>query len=683
MKDIKYALRRGILILISGSLTLVNSFENLASAQISETRSNNNSANEIVQLRSAYEKHYLNTDGSVTAVIHSMPMHYYENGEWLEIDNKLHVVKNSDGSLAYRNTNSPMQVTLPQELESGSNILSIKHGDHTIEWVIITQDQTTSVSSGAELIDIQRSDKSNFIDKQSRLAFEATDYLTSQVRYNDVFEDTDIEYTIFPEHIKEDIILNEWNGVSNYQYQLNTDLEARIIADNSINFVDATGKVVFTIPQMFMYDSAEISECSYSVGVTLSENSDGYLMTIALDTEWLSDTDRVYPVIVDPTITLQNNSVSDTTIYSGMPNNNYGSSEYLVVGEHGDTYGTGKALISFPITSLPTIESVESATLNLREGSGQTYASHVLLYAMDSGWSESTGTWRTTYGGDSQLYVSSSTVSNNSWNYFDITNAVQWWYNHSHTQAYTGVPNWGLVIQASSSFSSKHFCSSEHANYAPSVTITYNTNMYSLKYKPYKYNNIVIQNNFQYRMNCYGYAMQMYFRGALSDLANTGYKQQPGEFSSSRGSYNNLLLSYYEYFSCTDIEFMNFLISKISADFNSLGYTLTQTTATSSVPSGKRKIALVITPQFNGIRDYHFYVRESQGYWSHKSGTSPVTNKALSDNTIILTDDNIADLSLHHNYTAGIRFFLIDKDVNVYDSAHANGMALSGGTTVY
>ncbi len=690
MKTINHILRSGILILSVTLFMLVSSFEALATTQINETSRANIVENEIIQLRSVYEKHYLNDDGTVTAVIHSMPIHYYENGQWLEIDNTLNAVKSNTGSLVYQNANGPMQVTLPQKLQNGNNILSVEHDGYTIEWELITNNQTTRLSSDAEVIDTQRYSKLDCTDNQSRLTFEATDNLTSQIRYEDVFDNTDIEYTVFPECIKEDIILNEWDGVANFQYQLNTELEATILSDNSINFVDETNEAVFAIPPMFMYDSAEIAEYNYNVDVTMTENSDGYLMTITLDTEWLSDTDRVYPVVVDPTITLGSTAINDTTIYSGLPNANYGSSEYLVVGDHGDTYGTGKALIWFPITSLPTIESIESATLNLREASGKTNSSYVLVYAMDSGWGESSATWATAFEGESQLYCSSSSVSNNLWNHFDVTNAVQWWYNHSHTQGNTGVPNWGLVIETAGTFSSKHFCSSEHASYAPSVTITYNNNMYSLEYKPYKYNNAIIQTNFQKRMNCYGYAMQMYYRGDLSIFENGEYKQQPGEFVTNR---SDLDQEYDEHFYDTNVAYWDFIVSNLYEDFDKLEYNLTETTVNATIPSGKRKIALVTAPVYkmydeNGVylgdwRDYHFYARDNEGYWSHKRGSRIVTNKALSDETTVLTDDNIANTSLHGLYNSGIKFFLIDKDVNVYDFAHGNGYASTSGTPVY
>lgn len=40
---------------------------------------------EIVSKRTAYEKHYDNHDGTTTALIHSTPLHYLDDGEWRDM----------------------------------------------------------------------------------------------------------------------------------------------------------------------------------------------------------------------------------------------------------------------------------------------------------------------------------------------------------------------------------------------------------------------------------------------------------------------------------------------------------------------------------------------------------------------------------------------------------------------
>lgn len=47
-----------------------------------------------------------------------------------------------------------------------------------------------------------------------------------------------------------------------------------------------------------------------------------------------------------------------------------------------------------------------------------------------------------------------------------------------------------------------------------------------------------------------------------------------------------------------------------------------KTTANTKPPKGFRKVALVIAPNV----DYHWYEQNSDGYWSHKQGLSPISN---------------------------------------------------------
>lgn len=65
---------------------------------------------EIVSKRSEYEKYFDNGDGTVTAIINTVPLHYLDNGEWLEIDNTLTL--NESGN--YINKSNSMNVTLSQ-----------------------------------------------------------------------------------------------------------------------------------------------------------------------------------------------------------------------------------------------------------------------------------------------------------------------------------------------------------------------------------------------------------------------------------------------------------------------------------------------------------------------------------------------------------------------------------------
>lgn len=176
----------------------------------------------------------------------------------------------------------------------------------------------------------------------------------------------------------------------------------------------------------------------------------------------------------------------------------------------------------------------------------------------------------------------------------------------------------------------------------------------------------------RYKMNCYGYATHLYYPGG-SSIYNA-YKQQPGEFADNTEPYGNLYQSYY-YARTLWNNLYYFVVDRMYEDFGTLDDvspefgTLTETTRTASVPDGQRKIALSIR-QEGGASDYHFYLRHSDGTWSHKRGVLPITDYSISG--VKITDANIETASREGGYDDGTRYFLITKSV-VVDFPHNFG----------
>lgn len=174
------------------------------------------------------------------------------------------------------------------------------------------------------------------------------------------------------------------------------------------------------------------------------------------------------------------------------------------------------------------------------------------------------------------------------------------------------------------------------------------------------------RNALQYRMNCYGYAIHVY---SLAGTEASPYKQQPGEFARDNETYLSLLLDMEDAIygsSVTSTSLLDFMEDKIFDDFDSLNtysgaeWSITSTTRTSTVPAGYRKIALTV-----GIgHDYHFYLRHSDGTWSHKPGDGAVTNLSF-DTGVAITDNNIATAVAEGGYDDGVRYYLIGKSAIV------------------
>ena len=77
-------------------------------------------------LRGQFEKHLVNDDGTMTAIVYSSAVHYEKDGEWVDYDNTL-VPTARDGQVVYQNSSNPLQVCL---LYTSQNPLGHVARDH-------------------------------------------------------------------------------------------------------------------------------------------------------------------------------------------------------------------------------------------------------------------------------------------------------------------------------------------------------------------------------------------------------------------------------------------------------------------------------------------------------------------------------------------------------------------------
>jgi hypothetical protein len=110
-------------------------------------------------------------------------------------------------------------------------------------------------------------------------------------------------------------------------------LTPRVLADGSIEFVDAKGVVQSRIPVGYMWDSAPDGQQNrVTVKVTVEQVSAGKAtLVIAPDEAWFMDAARVFPVTVDPTyVTGTTKAVFDTWIRSGVTTDQSASNDLQV-----------------------------------------------------------------------------------------------------------------------------------------------------------------------------------------------------------------------------------------------------------------------------------------------------------------------------------------------------------------
>lgn len=92
-------------------------------------------------------KHFIRQDKAIEAVVHPYPVHYEENGEWKEIDNRLTLQTRADGTQVYTNQEGAYQVSFATNANS-EELVRVEKGGYTISWRISDR----SASSSARII---------------------------------------------------------------------------------------------------------------------------------------------------------------------------------------------------------------------------------------------------------------------------------------------------------------------------------------------------------------------------------------------------------------------------------------------------------------------------------------------------------------------------------------------------
>lgn len=390
---------------------------------------------------------------------------------------------------------------------------------------------------------------------------------------------------------------------------------------------------------------------------TLSPVRDGTIISFSVPQSFISASERVFPVLIDPSVMVTGkDKTQDAFVSSKNSDTNYYVDEYLRTGRS-SSYNISRTYIRFTIPS--TVGgTVTNAYLRMEKRGGSTPQTRA--YRVTSSWSSKNITWNTKPGNSTTDVSTVAAADSGNWFKMGVTSIVRDWVSGARS-------NYGFVVkdntESGTSQWTTFYSSDAESPHKPELHITYTVSpisidrMYSTYAMTAKY-----RDKLQYNMNCYGYAMHVH---ATVGTDSNPYKQQPGEFIRDNQSYFDFCLEMYYKFddlSITSEALLNYLEQKMYGDFAALrnadgnDWTITRTTQTASVPAGYRKIALTI-----GIgHDYHFYMRHSDGTWSHKPGSTNVTNLSL-DTHAVITDSNIATAAREGRYDDGVRYYLIKK----------------------
>lgn len=303
---------------------------------------------------------------------------------------------------------------------------------------------------------------------------------------------TTIEYSLTYTGFKEDIVVSEYTGQTEYSFLLNTGGYALEEIGGSYFLVDDAGNVKATIGDIIIFTADERNNALGQIVPTTIREKEQYLLTIVIDEAYLADENTAYPIRIDPTVEITYaedgaGKIEDATVYSaGGTTTTLGS---IFVGNK-QNGGIARILMKFPGLDLSNLGEnvyIESASVSLRDLLCEATPLAVSCYVYCGGtWNEEDGvTWDETiekYDEYLSTYLDTQTISytngaalSNPHRYnFDITEAVQGWYDGDYDQ------NKGIIFKADASvengstYNWKTISSYNRGSYEPRLTVTYN-----------------------------------------------------------------------------------------------------------------------------------------------------------------------------------------------------------------
>ena len=355
---------------------------------------------EYVAKRGEFEKHYLLSDGSFVAVSYPEAIHYRNaDGEWEDIDSNLHAEASS--SRIVTGDCGTFAASFSTGRRAG-RLVSLSNREFSLSWSL-SGDGERMVSSSPVLA----ASSSSVMQARAKISDSITGKPVSDsetfalrgasgsVGYSALFADApeiSAEYTVYRNKIEEDIYINSPTDLRSLRMEFDTaGLTAEVRDDGSVEFLDENGEMRFRIGIPYMEDAA--NEILTDIHVNAEQNGDSCTVTYTPDEEWLSSSERSYPILFDPSVTTDeyNSNIVDTYVAEGDTANHSGEQKLFYGVKSGKVHR-----VYIKINNLPALDPsmpVYGATMSLTYLDGTKTGKAVEIRRVNASWSPETITY--------------------------------------------------------------------------------------------------------------------------------------------------------------------------------------------------------------------------------------------------------------------------------------------------
>lgn len=417
---------------------------------------------EVLELREKNSETYRLEDGSYECVVFAEDKYFEdETGKLVEISNTVVPEKHTIAGKEYGFTNEANSNRIYFSENEPSVLVST--GKQDLAFNIVTDRAVTPVIGGLKDVG------------------EIAEYSLSGdtcFAYMNAFEHTDLVYKVRNSMLKEYIVLNDASAPREFTFTFDTEgYTVSHTEYDTVGFYDGDGELVFELGDLFAVDSADAytDELTYTIGETVDGKTD---ITVTLSDDYLNDSERVYPILVDPSVKISGTyETQDSFVSSLYPTTNYYTKKYIRMGWDSN-YNIRRTYIRFNLpTSVPS-NGISSSYMKLKKHDCG-YDPELKAYRVTGSWTSNAITWNNKPSYTTTNASATAVELSNDWYRFYVTDIVKKWYDGTYQ-------NYGFMVrnatESGTGYWSTFYSSDADDSYKPELWIVYSEPTYTVSY---------------------------------------------------------------------------------------------------------------------------------------------------------------------------------------------------------
>lgn len=332
---------------IHGHLTPPPTLSNNAAIQLFEPQSTTkitDFVNEDTSKRTATAKHFRNSDGTHTALIYNGPVHFYNNGKLMDINNQLVSEGNS-----FVNKSNLMQTSFGKNVQQG--VISTTSEGHITEFLNLKMHWEVNAQK---------------VQEQSAMDTNGTAHKNTMT-YSNLFGEISAQYTLFNGKKRLDYIIPNRQALgsipSGASYLVFTEDIilpqgwTHVVTSKGIHIKDMHGKVIYLIENPTSNDARDFGLFNDNTVMEATKTGNTLRLKTKVKSSWLLDDTRVFPLTIDPSTTVY---PMDEEFWTGQVNSiGQGTSGAPAAGGTADGIWY-RGFITFDLSSLPSANILDA-----------------------------------------------------------------------------------------------------------------------------------------------------------------------------------------------------------------------------------------------------------------------------------------------------------------------------------